>query len=113
LEAAAAAPAAALAVVSWLFLHAFWLLVWLRAGASSDEDAAATVRQLNLMLYWSPEVSTEAALSAESSTVVWTARALHVLLTLDAVAMMWLLVLRPATARIKAPTTFDASEIAS
>jgi hypothetical protein len=76
-----------------------------------DEDAAATVRQLNLMLYWSPEVSTEAALSAESSTVVWTARALHVLLTLDAVAMMWLLV--PATARIKAPTTFDASEIAS
>lgn len=113
LEAAAAAPAAALAVVSWVFLHAFWLLVWLRAGASLDEDAAATVRQLNLMLYWSPEVSTEAALSAESSTVVWTARALHVLLTLDAVAMMWLLVLRPATARIKAPTTFDASEIAS
>ena len=91
-EAATTAPATALSVVSWLFLHALWLLVWLRAGVSSEEDAAATVRQLNLMLYWSPEVSTEAALSAEASTVVWTARALHVLLTLDAVAMMWLLV---------------------
>ncbi len=95
-EHAAAAPASAVVLTAWLLMHAHWLLLWLRAGTVSGEDAPAAAGQLTLMLYWRLETDVEAA---TPGAVVWIARALHVLLAVDAVALC-VFVRAPVAARV-------------